>query len=251
MKLVCFVFAVVLAFTVVAHGQDPKAKKNPAPQQSKESFWQWALRFTGISATPNTLKGAGDELVSGQVWLVDLPSATRRRITADDGYRSPIYFSSGFDMLALHGATVVRISNGGAKIENLYNIAGITKLVGFSRDAPGEVLALTEDDAGHVAPARLTLSTGTITPVPYDPQSDYDHQMLEHLEGWQRSYGETVVYVKRESKQALSGPVEVFNVFLKAPGREPVNVSNCDAANCGQPSLSPDGNRVLFIRAAL
>jgi hypothetical protein len=251
MKRVRIAFAAALVCSVVCHGQDAKTKRAAAPQRPKETFWERVLRFTGISVNPNTLKGADDELVSGEVWMADLLSGTRRKITADDGYRSPVYFPSGADILVLKGGYVVRISSSGDKAQRLYRIAGITKLVGFSRDAPAEVLALTEDEAGRVTPAILSVNAGAITPIPYDPQSSRDRQMLEHLEGWQRSYGDTVVYVKRESRQSLSGTVEVFNVFLKTAGRGPVNVSGCDIANCGQPSLSPDKNRVLFIKASL
>lgn len=109
-------------------------------------------------------------------------------------------------------------------------------------------MILKEDPAGHVSAARLSISAGTLTALPYDPKSSRDRQMLEHLEGWERSYGDTLLYVKSESKPALSGTVEVFNVFLKTPGRDPRNVSDCDIASCGRPSLSPDGTRVLYIR---
>jgi len=256
-NLVRIALAAALACTIAGQtqstaGQTPptKAKKTAAPPPPKETFWEWALRFSGISANPNTLKGAGDEPLSGQVWVADLPSGTRRKITPDSGYRSPVYFPNGSDILALQAGYVVRISSGGDKPAKLYKIAGVTKLVGFSLGGGAEALALTEDDAGHVSPARLSVNTGAITPLPYDPQSSRDRQMLEHLQDWQRSYGDTVVYVKRESRQALSGTVEVSNIFLKYPGRDPQNVSGCDLASCGQPSLSPDGNRVLFIKAS-
>jgi hypothetical protein len=237
--------------STAGQAQSTKAKKTGTPPPPKETFWEWALRFSGISASPNTLKGAGDEPPSGQVWMADLASGTRRKITPDSGYRSPVYFPNGSDILALQAGYVVRISSAGDKPAKLYSIAGITKLVGFSLAGPAEALALTEDEAGHVSPARLSVSTGAITPLPYDPQSSRDRQMLEHLEDWQRSYGDTVVYVKRESRQALSGTVEVVNIFLKYPGRDPQNVSGCDLENCGQPSLSPDGKRVLFIKASM
>jgi hypothetical protein len=249
--LVCTIVGTINAQTQSTAAQTPptNAKKAAPPPKPKETFWEWALRFSGISANPNTLKGPGDEPPSGQVWMADLPSGTRRKITPDSGYRSPVYFPNGSDILALQGSYVVRISSGGDKPAKLYSVAGVTKLVGFSLGGPAEVLALMEDDAGHVSAARLTVSTGAITPLPYDPQLSRDRQMLEHLQDWQRSYGDTVVYVKRESRQALSGTVQVVNVFLKYPGRDPQNVSACDLASCGQPSLSPDGNRVLFVKA--
>jgi hypothetical protein len=243
--------AAIFVCTIAGNAQSPAPKKAAAPQHPKETFWQWVARFSGISANPNTLKGADDELRSGQVWMADLPLGTSRRITTDDGYRSPVFFPNGSDILALQGSYVVRISSSGQKTVKVYSIAGITKLVGFSLADPGEVLALQEDEAGHVSAGQLSVSTGAIVPLPYDPQSSRDHQILEHLQDWQRVYDDTTVYVKRESKQALSGPVEVFNVFVKTPGRVPKDVSHCDLANCGQPSLSPDRNHVLFIKSGL
>src|SRR5580700_2206488 len=133
-SLVRIALAAALASTIAGQtqstaGQTPtNAKKTAAPPKPKETFWEWALRFSGISANPNTLKGPGDEPPSGQVWMADLPSGTRRKITPDSGYRSPVYFPNGSDILALQGSYVVRISSGGDKPAKLYSVAGVTKL---------------------------------------------------------------------------------------------------------------------------
>jgi hypothetical protein len=242
-------FTVALVCAAALNAQTPNGNKTATPQRPGETFWERVLRFSGISANPNTLKGPRDGVPSGQVWMADLRSGTRRKITPSGGYRSPVFFPNGSDILALQGADVVRISSGGGEPAKLYSIAGITKLVAFSLDDPDEVLVLKEDEKGHVSPARLSVSTRTIMPLPYDPQSSRDRQMLEHLQDWQRSYGDSTVYVRRESRQALSGPVEISNAFLKTAGLEPQNISLCDMVNCGQPSVSPDGSRVLFIKA--
>jgi hypothetical protein len=248
-SIVRITVAAALACVAAGYAQSPKNQRTTAPQRPKETFWEWALRFSGISANPNTLKAAEDEVVSGQLWVADLASGTRRKITAEGGFRSPVYFPNGSDILAIQGGYVVRISSGGS-LARLFS-AVLTKLVGFSFDDPAEVLALTESETGRVSAVRLSLGTGVMTPLPYDPLSTRDHQMLEHMQGWERSYGDTAVYLKRESKLALSGPVEVFNVFLKTPGHDPQDISGCDVVSCVQPSLSPDGNRVLFIKAGL
>jgi hypothetical protein len=226
-------------------------KKTTAPPQPKETFWERVLRFSGVSANPNTLKGADDELVSGQVWMADLRSGAMRKITPEFGYRSPVYYPNGADILVLQGAAVVRISSGAEPPAKLYHIAGIVKLVGFSIDDPDQVLVLTEDEQGRTSGSRLSVETGAVRPLPYDPGSSRDRQMLEDLEGWQRTYGGTTVYIKRESRETLSGTAEISNVFVKSAGRDPLNISRCDMTNCGQPSLSPDGNRVLFIKGGL
>jgi hypothetical protein len=250
MSMVMSVWSTWLLLSAASQAQTP-GKKASAPAQSKETFWQWVLRFSGVSANPSTLKGADDEPAAGQVWTADLRSDAVRKITPEDGYRSPVFYPNGADILALQDTDVVRISAGGNPTAKLHHVAGITKLVGFSLDDPDEVLILREDDEGHPSVARLSLKTGAVALLPYDPQSSRDRQVLEDLQGWQRTYGATTVYVKRESKETLSGMVERTNVFVKSAGKDPVNVSRCDTTNCGQPSLSPDGTRVLFIKAGL
>jgi len=88
-----------------------------------------------------------------------------------------------------------------------------------------------------------------MTVVPYDAASNQDLQMLESLQGWSRTYGDKYIYVKRQTKQAFSGTVEWSDVFLNVGNREPVDVSRCDGANCGQPSLSEDGRLLVFVKA--
>lgn len=224
-------------------------RKTAAESRPKETFWQWVLRFSGVSANPSTLKGAGDEPAAGQVWVADLASGAIRKVTAEDGYRSPVFYPNGAAILALAGSDVVTISAGTAT--RLHHVAGITKLVGFSLDDPDQVLMLKEDEEGHPSVARISVKTGAVVPLPFDARSNTDRQMLEALQGWQRTYGATTIYVKREPVETLSGTAERSNVFVKPAGRDPRNVSRCDTADCGQPSLSADGNRVLFIKGGL
>ena len=73
--------------------------------------------------------------------------------------------------------------------------------------------------------------------------------MVEHVRGWDRVYGDTSVYVKTVTKQSLSGQVEWKDVFLKAGAGKPIDVSRCEQADCAQPSLSPDGQFIVFIKA--
>jgi hypothetical protein len=88
-----------------------------------------------------------------------------------------------------------------------------------------------------------------VTPLPHDRSSQEHRDIIAHVKGWERVYGGTSVYVKTEVKQGMSGAVEWTDVYLER-GTGPVNVSRCDGVNCGQPSLSHDRNRVVFIKAA-
>jgi len=60
---------------------------------------------------------------------------------------------------------------------------------------------------------QLTVSTGKVTLLPYDPSSGEDLQMVEDPAGWSRTYGEPHIYVQKQSKKALSGTVEWHDIF--------------------------------------
>jgi hypothetical protein len=245
--LVC----VVLLLTSVAAGQTQPRKPAPVPptkQKPSPGFIDRVLKFLGISDSPGTLKSPGDEK-NGSLWVVDLSSHTTDAITQAEKYRSPVFLPGRNDILALSGNDVVRISPSGSA-NKLYSIAGITKLVAGSTDKPDTVLILlTENAGGHSRVGFLSVSTGRVTPLAFDPNSSADLQMVENLEGWTRTYGDKQIYVQRQTKQALSGTVGWSDVFLKAAGQDPVNVSRCNGANCGQPSLSADGKLLIFVKS--
>jgi hypothetical protein len=152
-------------------------------------------------------------------------------------------------ILALKGTDIVRVRISGGVPERLYAVSGITKLVGFDRDSPDQLLVVTEDAHARPSVGWLSIRTGKVVPIPYDPASSEDRRMVEHVRGWDRVYGDTSVYVKTVTEQSLSGQVERKDVFLKAGKDKPINVSRCDQTDCAQPSLSPDGQFIVFIKA--
>lgn len=95
----------------------------------------------------------------------------------------------------------------------------------------------------------LALKSGQITPLPHDRDSKTHRRMMSHLRGDDREYEDVAVYVKAESKARLGGQVEWTDVYVKQANVAPVNISRCDEVDCGQPTLSPDGKRVAFIKA--
>jgi hypothetical protein len=244
----CLIIATTMLQPVAMIPQAATATTS-SPPKKPISFWEWVLRFTGVAATPSTLKGADDQVANGQIWLADVRANTRRKITSDGGYRSPVLLPDGTGILAIKAEQIVRLSMSSSTPQTVTKISGITKLIGFDRDDPSQVLLLAEDDAGHAKVELFSLRDGKTTQLPYDPQSNQDRQMLEDLQGWQRSYGQGTVYVRRETVQAMSGPVERTNVFWKQPDLNPTNVSQCELTDCGQPSASNDGNNIVFIKA--
>jgi hypothetical protein len=246
-------FAVLLSVLLVSalHSQtqknDSKSANNP-PQKSK-SFIDRVLDFLSISYTPGAQKGPASEIVNGQIWVADLKSGSTRPLTTSGSFRSPIFLAGSGDVLALRGSDVIRIPSGGGDGAKLQSIDGIVKLVGAGGSEPGKVLVLLRNGSGsHPRVALLAIDTGSITNLPYDPESSEDLQFVEDLEEWSRSYGQSRVYTKRQTKESLAGTVEWSDVFLAAPGRQPLDVSQCDGVNCGQPSLSMDGNLLVYVK---
>ena len=239
-----------LLFTLLAStssGQAPEiaptSTKNPAT-----SFTETLLKFRGISGKTDTLKQGRDELISGELWLADLQARSTRAVTSSGGYRSPIFLAGDKDVIALRGTDVVRLPKAGGEGNKLYSIDGIVKLVGASsEDAATVLILLVGGTGGHPRIGLLTVSTGAVTHVPYHTLRD--QQMVEELAGWTRTYGNRQVYLRRQSKQALSGTVEWSDVFLQVGSQPPVDVSQCDGVDCGQPSLSADGHWLVFVRA--
>src|SRR5947207_1474679 len=95
-------------------------RRTPTPQQRKESLRHRLLRVTGIADNPSTLKGP-EQGASGQVWLVDLVdlvSLRSRALTAEGGYRSPIFMARN-TVLALKGSDIVRLRLSGGSPERL------------------------------------------------------------------------------------------------------------------------------------
>ena len=226
----------------------PPPKPQGARQRGTESFWHKVLRVSGIAVSPNTLKGPGDEVVHGQIWIADLVSGSTRRLNSIGGFRSPV-FLGGDDLLALKDASVVRVSLSGGKVASLYPAASIIKLVGLSMDDPDKVLVLLHGNSDLPTVALLSVSTGRFDSLPYDRSSVDDRHMVEQMLAWDRDYGDTNLYIDQQTKSGMSGTLSWTDVFLKRKGGTPIDVSKCNGVNCGQPSLSADGKSVAYVKA--
>ena len=239
MKKLLILMAVILLTTWTFSG-------SIGAQEQTGSFWRKILEVAGISATPSTLKGPGDAVETGDIWVAGPDLSTRRQITRDGGYRSPVFEPGDETLLALKESTIVRISLSGKAPEAIFALSGLVKLVGFSGENPDEVLVLREADDGRISVGLFSTVTGKV--VLQVPKSREERRMLIHIRGWKRVYGNTVVYVKRETKAAMSGAIQWEDVYIKQGGEDPVNVSRCDGLNCGQPSLSQNGRMVAYIK---
>ena len=218
-----------------------------SPPSQAEGLVDRLLGFLGISATPSQMKGPGDGIESGEIWIVDLGAAKPRQVSGDTGYRWPVFVPNAKTILALRDESILSISLPAGSPKLLHTIKGIQKLVGFAKDDEDKVLVLMESEESASAIGVLSLASGRITPVPHDAKQD--RRLLTHLGGQERVYGNTKLYLKAENKTSVTGAqLEWFDIYLKQGDAEPRPVSRCDGISCGQPSLSSDGQQIVFIK---
>jgi hypothetical protein len=219
-------------------------------QAQTETWWQKFLRITGVSATPSKQRGSIQTVESGYIWIANLEEKTSRRLTDESGYRSPVFVDKDQNILALKNDEVVRIPVSGGQLQTLFPIKGASKLVGLSLDDPDKMLVLIREKDANVTIGLVSLTTGHVTPVPYETKSPEGQSMFAHLSGWNRVYCNTEISLAENKRTDRSGrsTQKWTDVYVKRAYRDPINVSNCNGVNCGQPSLSQDGTLVGFIK---
>jgi hypothetical protein len=215
-----------------------------------ESLLERLVGFLGLASNPTEMKGLGDELHTGEIWIADLTTGRTTPVATNGRYRSPIVLPDG-SILALRGEAIVRFSGNSGDGSVLQTVQGINKLVGVNANDPGRVLAVIESGAGRPMPAILSLDDGSVSLLPINWNSEDDIRTLAHLRGWERDYGDMTVSVQRVQASGFGGTREWQDVFLVRPGKSAVNVTSCDGIDCGQPSLSPDRSRIVFIKGEM
>ena len=230
----------VMGATSLATGLLAQTPRPPEPLLSK------LLRIAGLTAAPSQMRGPADNAAVGDIWIANVDRRPARALTTNGGYRSPIFVNDTPVVLALRGNSVVRLGAQGGSAIPLAGAPKIVKLVGIDATSPDEVIVLLDAPASPLG--VLSLQSGRVTPLPYDDSSDEQRRMLAQIRAQDRTYGETKVYTKTETKSGLSRPIEWTDVFLTRGAGSPQNVSACDGVNCVQPALSPDGRSVAFVK---
>jgi len=211
-----------------------------------ESMVDTLLRVAGLTASPAQMRGPGDEVEAGDIWVAGTAGGAASALTSGGGYRSPVFAPDG-SIVALKGDALVRIPAGGGSAASVQRAPGVLKLVGFDAKNADAIVVLLDGGASPLG--VLSPKSGTVTSLPYDGKSDAERRMLAQVRGQERTYGDASVYVRTESKRGLARAIEWTDVYLRRGNAPPQNVSACDGVSCGQPALSPDGRRIAFVKA--
>jgi hypothetical protein len=195
------------------------------------------------------MKGPIDAVLTGDIWVVNAHVGTHRQLTTGGNYRWPIFDPTESRIVALRQSDILEIPLSGGPPKVLQSVPDIEKVIGFDQHSPTHVLALKGSAKEQIV--VVSLKTGELTTITYDPRSPANQALLVHLRGEERAYGATTLYVKAETKTDVTGAVlEWTDVFIKEADAPPRNVSRCDGVSCMEPALSADGSTVAFVKAA-
>jgi hypothetical protein len=212
----------------------------------KKSLLATLLRIAGLTATPSQVRGPNDEVRDGDVWLVGVDGGEARALTTGGGFRSPVFSAGDSSVIALKAGAIVQIGLDG-RVVQLQRVNGVAKLVGFDGTDRDALVVLMDNAASPIA--AISIQTGRVTPLAYDVASPTDQRMLAQVRGDARTYRDTSLYTKTETKSGLARSIEWIDVYVKRGAAAAKNVSACDGVNCVQPALSADGRRIAFVKA--
>ena len=235
--------ATALIVLLLAAGQTPKP-----PARPREPLLTKLLRVAGLTAAPSQMRGPGDDGAVGNIWMVNIDNRAARALTTDGGYRSPIFVPNSSTVLALRGNAIVRLGSAGDNPAPLRMKVGVAKLVGVDSEDPSAVVVLLATPRGGSPLASVSLEDATATALPFDAADESQQRVLAQIRAQDRTYRETTVYTRTETKSGLSRPIEWIDVFVKRGAAPPQNVSACDGVNCVQPALSTDGHSIVFVK---
>jgi hypothetical protein len=240
--------AAVLAVLACQQGHSaPAAPEHPGA--GEQTLVQRLLRIAGLTAVPSQLRGPDDAVAFGDLWISDLSGGHMTTpLTTDGGYASPVFANDG-GIYALKGMAIVRVSRQGKSPVEVQRVTGVVKLVGFDGAADDLIVLLEPARAGSPL-GVVSLKSGKLTVLSYHADSENERRMLAEVRGQGRVYGDTTVYTKAETKSGLSRTLEWTDIYVKRGSEAPRNVSLCDGATCSQPTLSPDGHTVVYVKTA-
>jgi hypothetical protein len=222
----------ILAAAIGATGASPTASENSALGQT---FWAGIDYLGLIFKAVGSLGGGADR---GQIWIVDLATGTRRQASNANDFSWPVLAHDRSTIFALRGRQVVRLTASGDGVVQVGPEADWRKLVGV--DASDDVLGFV---AGRprAYPALLT-GKGELLLLP-QPETEQERARVSMLLQENLAYADGSQLTVTRSQRGGRG----YDVNLVTDGTVK-NLSDCGDDACGQPSLSPDGKYVLYIR---
>ena len=201
------------------------------------------LRVAGLSAGPAQTRGTAASTAPGNIWVATTDKSTSRALTTDNGYTSPIFSPDG-RLYALRSGAVVRLPQETGAGVAVHKVPGVLKLVGFDVKNPDDLVVLLEASGAGSPLGVLSLTSGRVTPLPYDAASEEQRRLVARIRSDERQYDTTGVYTNAERR----GSLRWTDVYVRRGTAGARNVSTCAGAGCGQPALSPDGRSVAFIK---
>jgi hypothetical protein len=216
-----------------------------ATAAAQETLLQKLLRIPGLTAAPSQLRGPGEAIAPGNIWIAPVEGGAPKALTLDGGYTSPIFSGDG-RVYALRGDTLVRLPQETGAGVTVHKAPKVLKLVGFDGANADELVVLVDAAGGSSPLGVLSLRSGRITPLPVDASSDEQRRMLAQIRSQERTYATVNVYMGGDGR----GTSRTTNVYVRRGDAAPRNISACKGVTCVQPALSPDGRSVVFIKAA-
>jgi hypothetical protein len=213
------------------------ASPNPSEQSAlAQAFWA-GIDYLGLTfKAVGSLGGGADQ---GQVWIFDLVTGERRQISSADDLAWPVLSLDRSTIFALRGRQVIQLPSRGGGIVPVGPEADWRKLVGV--DAIGDLIGFV---AGRprAQPALMT-TTRELLLLP-QPETEQEKERISMLLQENLAYANGRQLMVTRSERGGRG----YDVSLSA-GSSVQNLSDCGDDACGQPSLSPDGRYVLYIRS--
>lgn len=218
-----------------------------AATAAEESWFTKLLRVAGITASPARLRGAPDDVLVGDIWVVGVNGKAPRRLATGGHFRSPVFSSSDDSVLALRDDVLVRIPPGGGKPENLLTVPHAVKLIGFDENNADQLLVLLD---GSAPIGAVSISSRSVNVVPEDPAADGAADVLAQVRGQDRNYGRSALLVRTQSRRSSQDRIEWTEIYFQQGNGPPQQVTACNGASCGQPAMSSKGTLIAYIQEA-
>jgi hypothetical protein len=257
-RVVLTIFLAVCLPFVSELKQQPTSSPTPSPtppatSKKIESAIQWLLRFAGITLTSSRQKGENND-DAGTIWIADLVTGESKPLSYGDKFRWPIFLPCDSSILALRDNDVVKLSLLTNEERVIVRNPKMVKLVGAD-SSKDNVLVIVEDSNGLHRLGTLSLSSGQISipefeqkPVPQVQGLTEEALALSIAASSEREQGALKVSV-----ETIKEPEPWTDVWLSIKKSSPLperrNLSFCNKAKCGQPSISIEGRYVAYIKS--